>query len=190
MEFEIHLTVDCEKEYYNHFRNVCKKIGVKPIIIDTQNNDYNQIMTSSKHIDSNPIYFLNKISFFLKKEGFKILRKKVEKKPENIKDINFIYYESHLRLKLPLDFDLSKLNIFCSNFNLHKSKNLFKKESEIKYQMLTYRDFSINLDKFLLHIDNICLNLKRNDIIFDKVEVEECILDTNINIDKNWLYGK
>jgi hypothetical protein len=98
------------------FKIDCSILGIKPILIETQNNNdfEQQIMTSSKYSDDDYGPTLNLLCENLSLK-YKILRKKVEIKPENTKNKNFIYYESHLRLKLPKNYNYIVLNELCKN---------------------------------------------------------------------------
>ena len=109
MNYEVHVTL----EVFNvtEFINDCNINGVKPVMIETQNyigNIGHQIMTSSKHSGDNYLDTLNKISLLFEPK-YKIIRKKVEIKPESLKNNNYIYYESHLRLKLPIGYNISEI---------------------------------------------------------------------------------
>jgi hypothetical protein len=53
--------------------------------------------------------------------------------------------------------------------------------------MLTHRDYDRNLTKFKSHISLVKEELEKNGISFDKVEIEECVADTNVDIDNEWL---
>ena len=141
-------------------------------------------MTSS--ISKTVLGIDNIVKFFVE-NNYIILRRKIEKMPEDELDINHIYYESHIRLKLPLSFPLNALDTLCSKYNLHKSKNLFKTSKTHKYQMFTYRDYGKNLNKFKAHIEDVKYILDQHQIPFDKIEIEECIMDDNEKIDSKWL---
>lgn len=187
MEFEIHITV--ESFDINSFINHCKEINVNAIVIETEKEGVfnNQVMTSSKHVDENYLFVLNDISNKLQEVGYNILRKKVEIRPLFEKNKNHIYYESHLRLKLKRDFDRSILINLCKNSNFHLSKNFFKKDKDFDYQMITYRNDNISFTEFNKVINDMRNRLNDLNVNFDKVEVEECIFDSNIKVDKNWI---
>lgn len=187
MNYEIHLTIYLSDKLEN-FKLFCEEIGVKPIIIETQNKNFfqNQVMTSSKHTGSHYLFTLNDLVSKLESK-YKIIRKKVEIQPEITKHTEHIYYETHLRLKLPINFDYTDLNNVCDNLNFHLSKNLFKKSDDFIWQMITYRDYNTDLKSFKNHIETTIQNLKTLDIIYDKIEIEECIYDSNENIDEKWL---
>jgi len=186
MEYEIHITIDTKD--INKFVDDCKKLKLNPIVIQTQNQIKfeHQVMTSSKYsgdsYNSTLFEVINKISFC----GYNVRRSKVEIKPELTKNQNFIYYETHFRLKLPLDFNYTDLLEYCDNNNFHLSKNLFKVDKDFKYQMCTYRTRS-DINLFKLVIDKFKSYLESEKIEFDKIEVEECIYDTNESVDNSWL---
>ena len=52
--------------------------------------------------------------------------------------------------------------------------------------MCTYRSKE-NIDLFLKKINDFKKYLIDKNILFDKVEIEECILDTNENLDNKWI---
>ena len=53
--------------------------------------------------------------------------------------------------------------------------------------MITYRNNKISLDNFNDKIDYMKSLLDNMMIECDKIEVEECIFDTNEDLDKKWL---
>jgi hypothetical protein len=187
MEYEIHVTVSSSD--IDLFVHDCKSISVKPIIIETEKDNVfnNQVMTSSKHSDDNCLETLDQISSSLKSKGYSIIRKKIEIRPLEVKNDHHIYYESHFRLKLDKQFDYTELRKVCKELNFHLSKNLFKKSLEFNYQMITYRDYNTTFFDFNNRINEMKGRLSDLNINFDKVEIEECIFDSNINVDSNWL---
>jgi len=190
MEFEIHLTVKTPRDI-EEFKSTCMDLGVKPIIIETERKGEfgQQVMTSSKY--SAPHYqdALNHIYFGLLQKKYLILRQKVEIFPQTDKHVAFKYYESHLRLKLPKGFDRTNLLKICDLNHFHLSKNLLKSDELFDYQMITYRNSKISYVNFCKMINEMTSCLENNRIEYDKVEIEECIFDNNITIDKSWLNG-
>jgi len=194
MYYEIHITVLTDDVI--QFKLDCEKIGVKPIVIETQNKDKfeYQVMTSSKYkaivnVEQEYGFKADEITNKLLNKGYKIIRQKVEKSPDKIKSPNFIYYESHLRLKIPKS-DLTLLEIVakvCNEYNFHLSKNIFKSDDEFIYQMITYRNYNQEYYDFINHVVNAKSFLDYSNIFCDKVETEEAIFDSNIHVDNNWL---
>lgn len=186
MTYEIHLTVECDD--IEKFKKDCFSLNVKPIIIDT--TDQKQIMTSSKYRNDIWEEELGRLSDRLEKLNYLILRKKVEIYPEKIPHKNFIYYESHFRLKLPKKYNTDQLKDLCESKNFHFSRNLLKSDTDFNYQMITFRSNSINLDEFIRVIKDMELILDSMEINYDKIEIEECIYDSNQIIDNMWINKK
>jgi hypothetical protein len=187
MKYEIHIT--CEVDDTKAFKTYCESIGVKPIVIETENPDAThgyQVMTSSKHEGDDYMKTIGGIVFKLSRK-FKVLRKKVEIQPEETKHLDHIYYESHLRLKLPNGFDFTAYKSFIKDCGFHLSKNIFKKDVTHHYQMMTYRSNAMDYASFLIVIRAMQKSLDELGIVYDKVEIEECIYDTNESVDNTWL---
>ena len=53
--------------------------------------------------------------------------------------------------------------------------------------MATYRTYDINLQNFEQIINDFKYELTMSSIVFDKVEVEACVIDTNDGLDNKWL---
>lgn len=75
----------------------------------------------------------------------------------------------------------------CLVNHFHLSKNLFKRDEEFDYQMITFRTDHMDIYKFITHILEMETKLKNLSILYDKVEVEECIYDSNAAVDKDWI---
>lgn len=187
MQFECHITVGATD--INQFKKDCIEIGVKPIVIEVpvSMNTERQVMTSSKHTGQDFIKQLNHISSFFINKGYKIEREKIEIKPSLQRHPGFIYYESHFRLQLPKIFDTEWLKEMCIQRNFHLSKNVLKNSQKVISQMCTYRSKTDSFEDFRFKVDSFSKLLKDNLIHYDKVEVEECIYDSNESIDKNWI---
>jgi NTP pyrophosphatase (non-canonical NTP hydrolase) len=137
LPFEIHVTVDLDNSYthkYIHdenldgFKDDCKNIGVKPIVIDLEINDgsiIKDVMTSSKHFGDNRTAYeeSERIVNELKSKGYNVVRNKIESIPwhpsapviSTGKEIpNGCYFESHIGVTIyPGQKD--ELNEFVKN---------------------------------------------------------------------------
>jgi hypothetical protein len=191
MQFEIHLTV--ETKDIEKFKLDCQKFGCKPIVIETQRNlEFGtQVMTSDKYTGNSYERILNRTVSNFQGAGYKIIREKVEIFPQAQKHPNHLYYESHIRLTLPNDLPphkLRQLKNHCISDNWHYSKNLFKSSPDVNYQMITLRMYDATYELFSKAVEKMEFIL---DVVlqltFDKVEIEECVHDTNASIDKSWL---
>ena len=194
MNYEIHLTVN-KPDSLNRFKEVCKSFNVKPLVIAT--GDYDQVMTSSiyktDYID-NFHFHLHDLSMKFESEGYNVLRKKVEIMPSIVQHKDHIYYESHVRIKIPnvsqdrIDYHHELIDVICLSRDLQKSKNLFKVDKNFLYQMVTFRTHEMDIWDFGKHMKKVRQDIENNGFLnFDKIELEECIYDSNIDIDKKWL---
>ena len=126
MKFEINVTVLTNN--INQFKKDCEILKIKPILIDTLKNE-TQLMTSSKYDCEDYNKTLTTLKNQLTSMGYDVLRRKVEKFPDEIPNKDFLYYESHLRLKLKKDFNFENLKRICELRKFHISKiysNLLK----------------------------------------------------------------
>jgi NTP pyrophosphatase (non-canonical NTP hydrolase) len=114
LPFEIHITVDLEKLLetnftIDHFREDCKSIEVKPIVLDLEMKEgsIKDVMTSSKHFGDNRSAYeeANRIANELTSFGYKVVRKKIETVPWHPAAPTFntgepipngCYFESHI----------------------------------------------------------------------------------------------
>lgn len=191
MNYELHLTIKTPRDI-EKFKKDCTLLDVKPIIIETEEGEKygQQVMTSSKYSSDSYLDYLDTLhNLFLDLvlKGYVVIRQKVEISPKEEKHQNHKYYESHLRLKLPKDFNRRDLLGICLYSNFHLSKNLFKRSEDFDYQMITYRNSNTSYKDFIEHIREMRRWLDERDIEFDKIEVEECILDTNLKLDSSWI---
>jgi len=194
MDFELHLTV--ETTDIAKFQSDCRSIGVKPVIIEAENQGVflYQLLTSSKHWAGHYRMTLDYTVHEMQLMGYKVIRQKVEIQPEvnklgvGVMHPEHVYYETHMRLKIPRDFDIAPLKEkLKDNKFWHFSRNVFKDTDTHYYQMLTYRDKKLDLDPFKHNINLMKLILDLEGVEYDKIEIEECIYDTNESVDDTWL---
>ena len=130
LPFEIHVTVEVDSflESISGFKDDCKDIGVKPIVIDLEINDgsiLKDVMTSSKFFGDNRTAYeeSERIVKELKDRGYKVVRNKIESVPWHpaapvISTGNEIpngcYFESHIGVLISPD-DKITLNNFIKN---------------------------------------------------------------------------
>ena len=187
LPYEIHVTVDLENSYthkhineesLNEFKEDCKSIGVKPIVIDLEMKDKSSmkdVMTSSKFFGDNRTAYeeSERIAKRLKEMGYEVVRNKIETVPwhpaapqDKDKDHplwhgepipNGCYFESHIGVLVTKETkpDLEELVDFlnesiCEFSGTAKlSKNFFKKTEDGRFvNMLTYRSNMANAKEF------------------------------------------
>ena len=225
LPFEIHVTVDLDNSYtHKHihdenldgFKDDCKNIGVKPIVIDLEINDgsiIKDVMTSSKHFGDNRTAYeeSERIVNELKSKGYHVVRNKIESIPwhpsapviSTGKEIpNGCYFESHIGIvikpeeKRALNYLVEKLNgdneeMFDLSGTIKLSQNFFKKSKDgSKFvNMLTYRSNKCGSPKFKLEVESIKHILDERGFDYEKVEVEYAVYDTNVTHDAKWILG-
>jgi NTP pyrophosphatase (non-canonical NTP hydrolase) len=233
LPFEIHVTVDATKTFNNTmfdgdeeylsfidtfdlelFKQSCKEIGVKPIVIDLEINDgtiLKDVMTSSKHFGDNRSAYeeSERICQELRSRGYKVVRNKIESVPwhpaapviSTGKEItNGCYFESHIGVIIKND-EKRALNYFVNEFlsdsdnvelsgTVKLSQNFFKKSTDGKFvNMLTYRSNMCGRPQFQLEVDTIKSLLDKYCYDYEKVEVEYAVYDTNVTHDAKWILG-
>ena len=210
LPYEIHVTVDAshiagrgnEVEDFplEKFKNFCKSIGVKPIVLDLEINKGNvmkDVMTSSKHFGNNRTAYeeCKRISNDLKQYGYIVVREKIETVPyhpaspktNGDKMPEDCYFESHIGCVITPD-QKEELEYVSNHTGSHLSKNFFKKMENGKYvSMLTYRSYGDKLSVFQNYVEYIKELLNDKNIEYEKVIIEFSIYDTKVSHDFKWL---
>lgn len=193
MKYEVHLTFG-EIDNFDRFKTICYREGLT--IIDIQTETYkgdtgHQLMTKSLVGPRQYRNYIKEMQKVFKYFGFKMIRAKVERYPKAYKSDNLLYYETHFKLELPKDFDRSKLIPLCEKYNFHISRNLYKSFKTVDHLFLTHRTSTTTYRFFKINCDLMKRQLEKVDgVKLIKEEYEECIYDSNISLDKSWLYGK
>jgi len=205
LPYEIHITVKTPKDLEG-FKERCKTIGVKPIVIDLEKGGatvLSDVMTSSVHFGDNRSAFeeadrlrhqLGSKHYF--EEPYEVVRVKIETVPwhpaaptsENgliMKGEN--YFESHLRI-VTTEKRRSMLEDIASIRKAHLSRNFFKKVSETEYIiMMTLRQHKGTYSEFKREVDTLKILLENYEFEVDKMEIEFCLYDTNHVHDAVWI---
>lgn len=182
--YEIHITVMCYLKDIEKFKQHCKNINAKTIIINLTSGE-NQIMTS-KTCKVTPKELANIIHNDLREltPHFLISRIKVECSPCNpiLEHVDDSYMETHLPCKPVSDMKSVTDNLIG---DYHISKNYFKDD----IRMITSRVYNISYHDFALMVQKDIDALKAQGLIYNnyKMEIEHCILDTNSTIDNKWM---
>lgn len=185
------------------FKNVCEKIGVKPIVLDLENNGESvmkDVMTSSHIIGNNTTSYEEciRISRLLRVKAFKVVRKKIETVPwhpaapsePGDKMPEDCYFEAHVGC-LIFDHEEAKLNRVIDDLGVHISRNFFKKKDDGRFvKMITMRKYEGLYDDFIVELDRLKSRLSANNIDFEKVITEFSIYDTKVSHDFKWLENK
>ena len=179
---EVHLTV----EHQDTFEEDCKSLNVKPIIIDMGSSIPTHSMTSSTYANNSDSEVYTKalnLKNKLEELGYEVQRLKIETVPWHAQGYNpksDQYFEAHFAVEGSISTeDLKRLN-------LHKSKNLLKKNESL-VQMLTYRLFNSDSLLFNMKIDSLITKLEYLNVTVLKTIREFAIYDSNISLDDQWL---
>jgi NTP pyrophosphatase (non-canonical NTP hydrolase) len=218
LPFEIHVTIEANSflESISEFKEDCKDIGVKPIVIDLEINDgsiIKDVMTSSKFFGDNRTAYeeSERIVKELRDRGYDVVRNKIESVPwhpaapvisrgEAIP--NGCYFESHIGVTIyPEQKEDLQTFIRSTLTNGHLielsgtaklSQNFFKKSNDGSrfVNMLTYRSNMCGRPLFEAEVKGIKHLLKEEGFDFEKFEVEYAVYDTNVTHDAKWITGK
>ncbi len=197
--FEIHITV--EHGDVDLFRETCSKLNIKPVLLDLQKNDkvvMKDMMTSSTM--KNTFDFvegeIKRISDGLEREGFKVVRVKVETTPwhpkapkdASTKMPRDCYFESHIGILLKDDNDELRSSTIARQFECHMSQNVFKKHEDSKQsvKMMTFRKYDGTSDDFIADVKKITEALEKDNIAYEKVIHEFALYDTKVSHDNAW----
>ena len=202
MFYEIHVTVKCSKFEIERFQNICKLIGVKPIVIELEKGSdvvMQDVMTSSK-IEANTVGeainaskdIANKLQF----HRFSVVRRKVETMPDHPlapqspsdKMPANCYFESHIQVIVERSGQRELLEHIAKGSGAHKSRNAFKKHLDGSYiQMLTLRDYNTDRVSFVERVAELRASLEFSGFALGKMEIEFAIFDTNVRHDSKWI---
>ena len=197
--YELHVTVDGKGVDVKKFKNDCKKLGVKPVLIALQDKAGvifdGQLMTSSRvagETDDVAYKEVKRIANGLMKMGYNVIREKIEASP-NHPEVDKLprprerYLESHLQVITNKE-RLKKLGEIARKHNAHLSRNAFKELGDEFINMLTLRDWNSSLNEFEKKLDNLIKDLNENGFkLAEQPEIEFSIYDTRYNLDDEWL---
>ena len=211
--FEIHVTVNMtgyttDKGFKQDqldveaFKDVCKEIGVKPILLDLHLQEgavIKDLMTSSVVMGDNRKAYceMKRISTELSECGYDLIREKIETIPwhpaaPSDKHQNPVmppscYFESHLNTYCTEDIreDLARI---ASKHGAKMSSNVFKKFDDGSFTiMVTLRNYSDVFEKFKLQLEALKTDLANANFVVEKEIVEFSVFDTKVSHDSSWI---
>lgn len=199
LPFELHVTVSPDSNMQS-FKNVCKEIGVKATILELFDNKGKKVlddaMTSSHFFGNNQEAYekLNEIKNKLQRNGFDVIREKIETVPwhpaapsnKGNKKHRNSYFESHTDVFVEKKQEkIIKKMIKEKGYGL--SQNTKKVFEEGSIMSITVRDYSCSFEDFELKVKDLEFQLDKFNIKRDKTLSEFAIYDTKISHDKDWL---
>jgi len=202
--YEFHLTVRTSE--IDRFKGTCAALGVKPIVLDLQNQEgesvMHDVMTSSTFIGDNPgaLQEMERIAVGLTEASFEVVRKKIETVPwhpaapdasVHVTEIppmpKDCYFECHFGV-ICNAMRRGELHGIAKLLDAHLSRNIFKKLDGDSFKiMLTARSYEGTATQFKKRVEDIEATLTEMSFDVDKVIVEFSVYDTQVNHDSSWL---
>jgi len=198
--FEIHVTVHAADT--DMFKQICKSLNVKPIVLDLQTKNkttIKDVMTSSVHMGTNRSAYeeMKRISHGLVMEGYDIVREKIETVPwhpaapsaSSEADMpKNCYFETHIGVNVSDEDHKEELEIVTKIFDAHLSRNAFKVHEDGSWmQMVTLRTYEGTREDFEYKADMLYNIIKINGFHVEKRITEFSIYDTKVSHDAEWL---
>lgn len=204
LPYEIHITVsdingDDPTNALQAFKDACSQVGVKPIVLDLQNQRgisvMDDVMTSSKHFGNNHSAFVEaqRISTALTSMGYNAIRTKVETVPwhpaaptEGQPMPANCYFESHI----PIIVTPDKMDSLSGDLphNVHLSRNVFKRNDDGTVVIMgTVRSYDMSSHAFQQEVKCIVDHLTAYGYSLGKTHVEFAVYDTKSSHDTKWI---
>lgn len=197
--FELHVTINHAQVDVDKFKNVCSKLEVKPIVLELIKEDgtkvIDEVMTSSRFFGDNVSVQeeLDRISSTLSKEGFEIVRKKIETAPWHpaapsgglgkMKEGN--YFEAHLDIKVKEESE-ADLKALALSHGALISHNLNKKYEGYKVYILTLRVYKGFLEEFEAEVSKLYQELLAKGLEVERPNIEYSFYDSKVTHDQIW----
>ena len=206
LPYEIHITVEAGTEglELETFKEACRDVGVKPLLIDMHNRQGGTVMldaqTSSVHMGDNrsAITEAQRISGQLKAKGFVVAREKIETVPWHPAAPSSLhakptmpehcYFEAHFNILINSDAEKDDLRTVLSDTKAHLSRNAFKQITDTQYVvMATLRHYEGTFEDFKDECESLVSRLQDEGFEVPKTITEFSIYDTKVSHDSRWL---
>lgn len=209
--YEIHVTIEpvlaanLQPISIETFKEICKFLGVKPILLDLHlkgDKVLKDLMTSSTFMGNNREAFeeMKRITAGLVGAGYTVVREKIETIPwhpaapsrahENPTMPPNCYFESHLNI-LCTEEKLKLLKSIAETHQARRSSNVFKRFDDGTFTiMVTYRNYETVYEDFKSKLEEIKKDLRENAFEVEKEIVEFSVFDTKISHDAAWITQK
>ncbi|MEO1517452.1 MAG: hypothetical protein AAFV95_20685 [Bacteroidota bacterium] len=192
-KIEVHIT--CQQmttDEIGAFESFCQSVDAKPIVILLPKGEHTQQPMISKIINCDSKEALAKKTRQLKNQfdtnGYEIVRVKMEVAPWDRDKAEHLfetgpdnYYEWHGRVQLEKE---ETIRAIVKQLGGHLSRNALKRDPKAK--LITIREYgSEEMIKSRIH--HLKTGLQQHGIEFAKEELEYCVYDSNVNLDKGWI---
>lgn len=203
LPYEIHVTVTGEGGAVDldRFREDCRAVGVKPLLIDMHNKTGGTVImdtqTSSvvRGDNRSALDETNRIADGLAERGYTVLRKKIETVPwhpaapqtPNMVMPESCYFEAHFNIEVTKYTHVDLIDILRET-DVRLSRNAFKSLDDGRYIMMaTLRRYDGTREKFENECVDVVELLTHAGFAVPKTITEFSIFDTKISHDAAWL---
>lgn len=204
--YEFHVTVEAQINNIEEFKDTCRDLAVKPIVLDLGiNNDtvLTDFMTSSTAMyeDDMMAYLeLRRIADGMGNAGLNVLRRKIEtapwhptapSRPEQPMP-DGCYFESHLALSILAENIPALRQLLATDPeapDLHLSRNAFKPSKDGRVVMMTtLRKYDGTSESFATAVEASKLYLVEAGYQLEKDPIiEYALYDSNVHHDTDWM---
>jgi len=198
--FELHFTVipeDIRRLFGFILNNSNLGINVRATCPITTYGDYRTqpMLTMWKYgNEADIVNYAKSIEMMMTEKGMTVIRTKVESMLHN-KGVPFEisgdyeYYEFHFKVKINNTSEWNRLAKLIIPYGAHLSFNSFSKSATCQ-PIVTLRKYNCNRDVAESDLEELLDIIKNNNFeINGYPEKEYSTFDTNINLDKNWIFS-
>ncbi len=199
--FEAHITVAVTNEQRAQFRDTCRELHVKPVMIELPaGRSPSQPMTGSYHRGSAPeaASEVATLARNLRERGYAITRVKLEAVatndgvPDSDRDANTFprdcYFEFHLKLLLDPNANTVPLEELCAQLGARLSRNAFKQRADGRSErFVTARVYHAGRRTAFAKADTLLAALTNAGYHIANQVREYSLFDSHANLDAGWL---
>jgi hypothetical protein len=200
--FEAHITIlSADLATRTKFRELCHELAVKCILIELpEGMTRGQPMTASYYHGNlqDVLAQVYGLAQTFANAGFKVTRIKVEAMtnnqdiPESDEEAQALpasnYFEFHVKVTLPADSDLVKLQAQCQKRGGHLSANAFKYQRGGQQQrFVTMRLYGVGRQSAEARFNELLQWLEGEELKLSHKLREYTVYDTNVALDAGWI---
>ena len=199
--FECHITVKSDSEVKTEkFERFCYKYDLKPLVIKFDSGATPEHPMLSKVYHGKEVLIWKEIQTVIQKlkaENFEVHRLKIEAGfnntniPESEAEIfqlnEMNYFEFHVKLELPLGYNLDPLRLEVKKYDGHLSSNALWKTETTLFHFVTQRVKNCGKTEAEEQLTKLLDYLKSKGIYILKIVREFNIYDSNLSLDDGWI---
>ncbi len=197
--YECHITVLIDSSEFSTFEKRCKSLGAKALIIelDAGQSAIQPMLCMRLHAEAQEV--LDRICGMVRvlAQDFKVQRVKVEASisnrnipatfEETIGLAKDCYFEHHIKLELPLGFDVNQLKQSIKPLAGHLSRNPLSSGNDTEHRFITQRFYRCTLSQAGAELERLERYLLKAEIRIIQIIREFNIYDSNVGLDAGWI---